>query len=139
VTLLEEIIVSLDPGKDKCGLAVVSSSLEVSHKEVVSTSSIAEKLGKILEEFHPQKILIGSGTFSKRIREMIKNVRQEIPLEVIDEKHSTEQARGRFFKDNPPRGLWRLIPTTLQVPQKAYDDYAAIVLAEKYFGKSEKE
>jgi RNase H-fold protein (predicted Holliday junction resolvase) len=137
--LVEDIIVSLDPGKDKCGLAVVSKSLEVSYKKVVSTASIADEMKEIIATYHPQKILIGSGTFSKKVREMIRNVRSEIPLEVIDERHSTEQARGRFFDENPPRGIWKLVPRTMQVPREAYDDYAAIVLAEKYFLKCEKE
>jgi RNase H-fold protein (predicted Holliday junction resolvase) len=133
VSFLEELVASLDPGKEKCGLAVVTKGLKVQFRKVVITSHIAEELNTVLETYAPEKILVGSGTFSKKVRELIKSVHVEIPRKVVDEKHSTEQARTKYFKENPPRGLWRLIPVTLQVPPEPYDDYAAIVLAEKYF------
>jgi len=133
VKFLEEILVSIDPGKEKCGLAVVSSDLRVHFRKVIVTSLVADELNQVLETYHPQKIIIGSGTFSKKVRGFIKSIHEEIPREVVDEKHSTEQARFKYFKENPPRGLWRLLPVTLQVPRQPYDDYAAIVLAEKYF------
>lgn len=124
---------SVDPGKEKCGLAVVAKDLKVQFRKVVITAHIAEELNMVLETYAPQKILVGSGTFSKKVRELIRSVHEEIPRKVVDEKHSTEQARMKYFKENPPRGLWRLIPVTLQVPPEPYDDYAAVVLAEKYF------
>jgi len=130
---LEHLVVSLDPGKDKCGLAVVSDLLEVKYRKVVSTTNIEQELENVLVTFNPEKILVGSGTFSRKIRERIRNIQQELPLEVVDEKHSTEEARRKYFRENPPRGLWWFIPTTLQVPREPVDDYAAIVLAEKYF------
>jgi len=133
VKFLEELVVSVDPGKEKCGIAVVSKDLQVHFKKVIVTSSVVKELSQVLETYRPQKIIIGSGTFSKKVRGLIQSIHTEIPMEVVDEKHSKEQARLRFFKDNPPRGLWRLLPVSLQVPRKPYDDYAAIVLAEKYF------
>jgi len=125
--------VSLDPGKDKCGLAVVTDLLEVKYKKVVSTVNIEKELEDVLAAYSPEKILVGSGTFSRKIRERIRNMKKELPLEVVDEKHSTEEARRKYFRENPPRGLWWFIPTTLQVPREPVDDYAAVVLAEKYF------
>lgn len=124
---------SLDPGKDKCGLAVVTDLLEVKYKKVVSTVNIEKELEDVLAAYSPEKILVGSGTFSRKIRERIRNMKKELPLEVVDEKHSTEEARRKYFRENPPRGLWWFIPTTLQVPREPVDDYAAVVLAEKYF------
>lgn len=132
------MIVSIDPGREKCGLAVVSENLEVKARKVVSTEEIINELNILLEEFRPTGIIIGSGTYSKKIREKIKDKFEKIPLDVVDESHSTEQARKKYFKENPPRGLWRLIPLSLQVPSQPYDDYAAIVLAEKYFNKENK-
>jgi RNase H-fold protein (predicted Holliday junction resolvase) len=131
---VEEVILSLDPGKDKCGLAIVSDTLKVKLRKVIKTTEVVKEVEEAVTSHQPQKILIGSGTFSRKIRETLKNVHAHIPREVVDEKYSTEQARRRFFRENPPRGLWRLIPTSLQVPKEPVDDYAAVVLAEKYFG-----
>jgi len=131
---VEDVILVIDPGKDKCGLAVVAGSLEVLFKKVIKTGEVVNELESAVAAWKPQKIVIGSGTFSRKIRETIKDIHAHIPRQVIDEKYSTEQARRKYFQENPPRGLWRLIPTTMQVPKDPVDDYAAIVLAEKYFG-----
>ncbi len=126
------IVLSIDPGRDKCGIAVVSDAFEVIFKDVVRTSDIIESVKSLIEEKSPDVILIGSGTGSRNIIKLIRGT-FVLPVEIIDEKHSTEQARKRFFAENPPRGIMRLVPIGLQVPGVAYDDYAAIVLAEKYF------
>jgi hypothetical protein len=56
------------------------------------------------------------------------------PLEpvLVDEHRSSEQGRRRYFRDNPPRGWRRLLPVGLQTPPRAYDDYVAVILAERY-------
>ncbi len=51
---------------------------------------------------------------------------------MIDEHRSSEQGRRRYFRENPPRGWRRLLPVGLQTPPRAYDDYVAVVLAERY-------
>ena len=52
--------------------------------------------------------------------------------ELVDERHTTELAKLRYFKEFPPRGLWKLVPIGLQTPPTCYDDFAAVVLAERY-------
>jgi hypothetical protein len=54
------------------------------------------------------------------------------PVKVVDERNSTMLARKHFFIENPPRGLLRLVPTSLQVPNRPYDDYVAVILAESF-------
>jgi hypothetical protein len=56
----------------------------------------------------------------------------------VNEKHSSERARLRYFKETPPRGIWRLIPITLQVPPVPIDDYAAVIVAEDYLEAHDK-
>ena len=53
-------------------------------------------------------------------------------VRVVDETHSTERARLRYFKDHPPTGLRRFLPLSLLFPPELYDDYAAVVLAEDF-------
>ncbi len=55
-----------------------------------------------------------------------------VPVEVVDEKYSTLRARERYFRENPPRGLRRFIPISLQTPREPYDDCAAVILAEQF-------
>lgn len=85
----------------------------------------------MVAEHRPEQVLVGGSTGSK---EIVERVRQELDLEplVVDERHTTEKARYRYFEDHPPRGLWRLVPLGLQTPPVQYDDYAAVVMAERF-------
>lgn len=75
---------------------------------------------------------MGDGTWSKRVKPEVEEACSGIELRLVNEKHSTERARTRYFEENPPRGLWKLLPVTLQVPGVPIDDYAAIIVAEDY-------
>ena len=83
--------------------------------------------------YAPQHLLVGGSTGSRE--EVVKEIREgggARSLQVVDERHTTERARQRYFVDHPPRGLWRLVPLGLQLPPVAVDDYAAVVMAEDY-------
>ncbi|MCL5773187.1 MAG: pre-16S rRNA-processing nuclease YqgF [Firmicutes bacterium] len=142
---MEDVILALDPGREKCGIAVANKNLYILFKGITATSALDVLLKEKLLEFLPEAVILGSGTFSKNVKNqvsgIIKQVNSEkklsVTLKVIDEKHSTELARKKYFKDHRPRGLWRLVPVSLQVPPEPYDDYAAIVLAERYFKEGE--
>lgn len=101
-------------------------------KKIVSTVSLKDEISACLDRFKPTIILMGNATWSKKLRPRVKEAAGSIPLKLVNEKHSTERARIRYLKANPPGGLWKLLPITLQVPGEPYDDFAAIVLAEDY-------
>lgn len=130
------VIISIDPGKAKCGIAVVNSSGEVLKRKVVSTTIIVETLSEFINKYSAEKFLIGSGTFSKTVKKMITDLLPNITIEVVDEKHSTEVARKLYFKEYPPKGIFKIIPLGLQIPPVPYDDFAAVVLAKKYLNLS---
>ena len=104
----------------------------VIEKKILPTVHLPEEIGSCIERFKPDIILMGNGTFSKKVRPLVKKTAGGIPLKLVNEKHSTERAKLRYFQENPPRGLWKLLPVTLQVPKEPIDDYAAIVVAEDY-------
>jgi hypothetical protein len=51
---------------------------------------------------------------------------------LVDEKGTSLLARERYLKENPPAGWRRLLPSGMQIPKEPYDDYAALLLAERY-------
>lgn len=67
-------------------------------------------------------IYVGDGTSSA---EIVKLFGAEIKVDVVDEKGSTLEGRKRYWILHPPRGLWRLVPTSLRVPPRDIDDLAA--------------
>ncbi len=104
-------------------------------KKIVSTGSLKDEISMCLTHFKPTLILMGNATWSKKLSPRVKEAAGNIPLKLVNEKHSTERARIRYLKEHPPGGLWKLLPITLQVPGEPYDDFAAIVLAEDYIDK----
>ena len=72
--------------------------------------------------------IAGGGKLAEALRTAIP----KISVKLVDEKFSSTRARARFFQENPPRGIRRLIPRGLLTPERPYDDYVALILAEDY-------
>jgi len=132
----EEIIIAIDPGTKKCGYAVVDSNLSVLQREVISTEKIAKTIEDILNIYKINKIILGNGTNFKNIEERLKNHFSILKIILIEEKFSTLEARKKYFEAHPPQGISKLIPLSLRVPPCHYDDFVAVILAEKYFRNS---
>jgi len=129
----EEIIIAIDPGTKKCGYAVVDSNLSVLQREVVPTGKITKTIEDSLNIYKINKIILGNGTNYKNIEERLKNHFSLLKIVLIEEEFSTLEARKKYFEAHPPQGIYKLIPLSLRVPPCHYDDFVAILLAEKYF------
>jgi hypothetical protein len=126
----------IDPGSSKFGWAVYCDNRLLEHgvylKEEFNTFILKKS-----DEFFNLKVVIGDGTTHKFYISILNQYFPSIDCELIDEKYSTEEARKKYFQFNPPKWWKRFIPVSLLVPEKEYDDYTAIVLAERYFKSSE--
>jgi len=129
----EEIIIAIDPGTKKCGYTVVDSNLSVSQREVISTEKIAKTIEDSLNIYKINKIILGNGTNYKNIEKRLKNQFPQLKIILIEEEFSTLKARKKYFEAHRPRGISKLIPLSLRVPPCHYDDFVAVLLAEKYF------
>ena len=69
---------------------------------------------------------------ARAFREQLEASGVGMEVTLVDEHRSTEEARRRYFVDNPPSGWRRLMPRGLLTPPVPYDDYVAIILAERY-------
>lgn len=128
------MVLAVDPGRRKCGLALVSEQLECVQRSVVAREDLLSEVRQWLQRWEVQRVLVGGATGSRPVvQELTEGLTVEV--EVVDEYKSSERARGRYFRDNPPRGLWRLVPLGLQVPPVPIDDYAALVMAEDYLNR----
>ncbi|MBA7498975.1 putative pre-16S rRNA nuclease [subsurface metagenome] len=129
----EEIIIAIDPGTKKCGYAVVDSNLSILQREVISTEKIAKNIEDSLNIYKINKIILGNGTNYKQIEKKLREHFPQLKIILIEEDFSTLEARKKYFKAHPPRGIFKLIPLSLRVPPCHYDDFVAVLLAEKYF------
>ena len=74
---------------------------------------------------------MGDGTTSREARKRIEAAFPALALRVVDERHTTEQARVEYWRARPPTGWRRLIPTSMQVPPVPVDDFVAVILARR--------
>ncbi len=132
----EEIIIAIDPGTKKCGYAVVDSNLSVLQRVVASTEGIIKIIEDSFNVYKIDEIILGNGTNYKNIEKRLKNHFPKLKIILIEEEFSTLEARKKYFEAHPPRGISKLIPLSLRVPPCHYDDFVAVILAEKYFKNS---
>ncbi|MHB0912603.1 MAG: hypothetical protein ACYC2Y_04065 [Armatimonadota bacterium] len=119
-------VLAIDPGSAKCGLAVVAD--RVLYREIVEREHVLQAVRTLAPNV--DRVIIGNGTGSVGLIEGLRAA--GIETEQVDEAFSSEKARRRFLRENPPQGLRRLIPGWLRVPDRPYDDYVAVILAEEY-------
>ncbi len=127
------MILGIDPGKDKCGLALVGLDRKLHLRSVVASSDLLRQLNRLVEEFQVATVAIGNQTTSKYWQEQLLANFPSLRVVSVPEENSSQQARLRYWQFNPPRGLQRLIPIGMRVPPAAYDDVVAVILVERYF------
>ena len=127
----DAIVLGLDPGTDKCGLAVVSRLRGTLHQEVVSLAELPEIARRIAARFAIGEVAIGDCTGAERTHDQLARAGIDVPVTAVSEELTSRLARERYWEDNPPRGLARLIPLGLRVPPRPVDDYAALIIAER--------
>lgn len=126
-------VLAIDPGSAKCGLAVVPREGGALFQAVVSTEQVAARVQELTVLHRPTAIVIGNGTGSKPLLLQLQATGLPAPLVPIDESHTSLAARDRYLAANPARGWQRLLPRSLRTPPVAYDDYVAVLLAERYW------
>jgi RNase H-fold protein (predicted Holliday junction resolvase) len=131
--LKNQNILGLDPGRDKCGVAVMNSEKQVVYHQVIDTPGAIALIQQLCNQFAVDLIVMGDGTTSKNWREQIQASEvKELPIITVDETNSTLEARDRYWLMYPPTGLQRLIPQGLRIPSRPLDDIVAILLIERY-------
>lgn len=128
----EGVVLGIDPGRSKVGLAVVRGDGSVLYRAVLTIEDFKEELEPLCLRFHPRCIVVGGGTGFRALEALLRNLSPDVPVHVVNEAYTSEEARRRFLRENPPRGWRRLIPSWLRTPEQPYDDYVAIILAERY-------
>ena len=127
------MILGFDPGRDKCGIAVMDRCRHLHYHAVIPSAEALTTLESLWEKFDVEVLVIGDQTTSrswqKQLREILPT---SIPIIVVDERYSSLEARERYWELYPPQGLWRLIPQGMRTPGRPVDDIVAMILIERY-------
>lgn len=124
------MFMGIDPGRDKCGVAVLTATGEIKFQRVVPTDELDAVIKNLAAEFEIEKVILGDGTTHKAAAQKVKAA--GLTFELVDEKHTTEEARREFWIKNPPRGWRKFLPTSMQVPPEPVDAIVAEILVRRF-------
>lgn len=126
-------VVAVDPGRSKCGVAVVRRDGGIAFRSVICTNILADEVNRLVATYRPGLIVVGDGTGGAAAVATIRDASPDIPVSTVDESYTSEEARKRYLAEERPRGFQRLLPPSLRTPPNPYDDYVAVILGERYW------
>lgn len=134
--MLQPTILGFDPGRDKCGLAVMGEDLQLYYHQTVPAQEAITTIQSLLQKFSISLLVMGDRTTAKQWRSQLEQLSTQLSIVMVDEHNSTLEARDRFWQMYPPKGLAKLVPQGLREPPRPIDDIVAILLIERYLKTS---
>ena len=132
----QPVILGFDPGRDKCGVAVMGLDRRLFYHEVVPSPEAITIILGLLQKFPISLLVMGDQTTAKSWK---KKLQEEMPerfsIVLVDERYSTLEARERYWQMFPPKGLTKILPKGMRNPPRPIDDIVAILLIERYLNR----
>ena len=124
-------VITIDPGKSKCGLVLAEISEKKVYKAIILKSELlGNYVRNLITAEDISQIIIGNGTTNKEIREKLDFFKKEIIT--FEEKNTTYRAKARYFELFPISGLKFLIPREVFILNKNLDAISALIILEDY-------
>ena len=127
-------VLGIDPGRDKCGVAVLTDGGEIIFQKVIATADLESTLKNLIAQNKIELAILGDGTTHKAAEKILRAV--GLSVQIVDEKHTTEEARRLYWQKNPPHGWRKFLPTSLQVPPEPVDGIVAEILVRRFLAAS---
>ncbi len=129
------MLLGFDPGKQKCGLAVMGLDRKLHFQTVIPSQNAIAKVGSLLDSYPISLIVMGDQTASKQWKAELRSALPDLRIITVDERYSSEEARLRFWEIYPAQGLMKLVPIGMRSPNRPIDDIVAIILIERYLSR----
>ena len=124
-------VITIDPGKSKCGLVLAEISEKKVYKAIILKSELlGNYVRNLITAEEISQIIIGNGTTSREIREKLYFFKKEIIT--FEEKNTTFRAKARYFELFPISGLKFLVPREVFILNKNLDAISALIILEDY-------
>jgi RNase H-fold protein (predicted Holliday junction resolvase) len=129
------MLLGVDPGTRKCGYAILDGmGAQPLALGIVPLAEFNACLVALCADYAIDMVAIGEGTNASVIVAAVAAT--GLPFALVDERETTLRARSRYFIDHPPRGWRRLVPRGMLLPERPIDDYAALLIAERYLQRA---
>jgi RNase H-fold protein (predicted Holliday junction resolvase) len=129
-------ILGFDPGKDKCGVAVMDGSRDLLYHQTIATAEIIDRITALCQQYSIDLIVMGDQTTAKQWQQKLTIAFPNLPIDLVDERYSSLEARDRYWQMYPPNFLTSLIPQGMRQPPCPIDDLVAIILIERYLDRT---
>ena len=124
-------VITIDPGKSKCGLVLAEISEKKVYKAIILKSELlGNYVRNLITAEEISQIIIGNGTTNREIREKLNFFKKEIIT--FEEKNTTYRAKARYFELFPISGLKFLMPREVFILNKNLDAISALIILEDY-------
>ena len=124
-------VITIDPGKSKCGLVLAEISEKKVYKAIILKSELlGNYVRNLITAEQISQIIIGNGTTNREIREKLDFFKKEIIT--FEEKNTTYRAKARYFELFPISGLKFLMPREVFILNKNLDAISALIILEDY-------
>jgi RNase H-fold protein (predicted Holliday junction resolvase) len=121
-----------DPGKDKCGVAVVDQAGMALYHEVLLSDTLIDQLPALCQKWQISQVVMGDRTTARQWQQKLIATLPEMAIVLVDEHYSTLAARDLYWEMYPAQGLQRLMPQGMRLPPRPIDDLVAIILVRRY-------
>ena len=126
---MKKAYLAIDPGREKCGLAVVDGEGAPQFLKAIGIEDFAATVIKLLPEYSFAEILVGSGTGRKEFLAIFKEILPAKKIIIVNEKNTTLLGKTLYWQYNQPKGWRKLIPVSLRIVPEPVDAYAALAIA----------
>jgi len=124
-------VITIDPGRSKCGLVLAEKSEKKVYKAIILKSELLENyVRNLITAEEISQIIIGNGTTSREIKEKLYFFKKEIIT--FEEKNTTYRAKARYFEIFPISGLKFLMPREVFILNKNLDAISALIILEDF-------
>jgi RNase H-fold protein (predicted Holliday junction resolvase) len=128
-----DVVLGVDPGRSKAGYALLEVSGAVVAAGIETIERLPACLAELIRSRRVTAIALGRGTNARPIKASLEAL--GLPIHFVDEYETSRAARELYFAEHPPRGWRRLIPIGMQLPPRPIDDYAAILIAQRFLAR----
>jgi len=128
----QQYVVGFDPGRDKCGIAVMTVDRRLLWHQVVPAPQVLHSLVELKGKYPFALLVMGDQTGSQQWRSQLEEQFPDLEILNVPEQFTSQLARQRYWQMYPPQGWQRLIPEGMRLPPRPIDDIVAIILLERW-------
>ena len=133
------MILAIDPGTIKSGIAIIENDGQLVMKTIIATENLEKEIITLLTKYLVHVIVSGNGTnhkaVKKRLTELLKAENISLSIELVNEKYTTEMGEEWYWRDHKPKGWKRIIPKGFRTVPVPIDDYVAWIIGNIYIGR----